>query len=258
MGSCPKCKVEGKREASVKDSTLCKGCVEDSCRIARWFFRYWKKGFGQGPSEEEATGLMDLFTRSGKTESPRDFAKAAVAVLSDRLSKKQVLAMSMAETVVTQEDFAWAAGVLGCLGEVSDGTVKLDAQVVDVAEKVMKQLESMFGVQTEEGFENGGKVYEQILPYLFCHEHPEDLEESEATWAWFAGCFDSEGMCEKTLVSEYKNIRVQAMCSWREKAWKSFFGGRKLKGWLCLKDSDNFIDKVVPYCIDSEESKVLS
>ncbi len=277
--SCPRCTSDAplstqKINMVGEKVSMCENCKKEWTEIAALFRGYWSKVHEGVLSKRKYEELMRLFLNASPRVGPSErkhFAKTGVVCLSKELSRLQVNRLEYNELLVTKQDYAWVAGVLGAGssgGSISgflpgEGSCRLGK---GFRKDLIPPLEDFLGPY-KDGFSCSSEVWKSIEPYMFCSpakckkdEHPEELVEEETTWAWFAGCFDVEGELFNSPLNAC-TPKVKAKCKWRALAWQTFFGspGKKtLMGKTVLDDIEFFMDKIPPYLAERNQAKLES
>ena len=242
---CPRCNKDTALLAQkiAHDGTeafLCEPCKANWISVSSFFGpAWWKAHKPKRAGNEEFLRLYGLFLkdndRYGKSER-RIFAHAAVAAISEEISRKQALFLPGTE-IVTREDFSWVAGVLDGAGKASNP--ENPGKTVIAAKThlpVLFRLQELLGGKVhripgkDPYFISMGKsafsARKRIDPYFKCtnEAHPEEVDpQDDRLWAWMAGILDAKGSLKET--SDGPGIGFLGECRWLANLFEGLLGG---------------------------------
>lgn len=212
---------------------LCEPCKGDWISLFGLFQAYWKKSRGRVIADDDSFQLYSMFLDNpfSNKVSKKKVAQAAVAVAGYRygdFTKRQSVFIPEAD-LVTNEDYAWAAGVIDAVGKISDpeNPGKICLIVKHRSKVILEKLQDLLGgneLKEEKGiwtYTTNKKSSEVLLkrmqPYLKCskNEHPEEISDDDRTLAWIAGFAQASG----------KSGVITTTCKWAVRLMGTLFSG---------------------------------
>ncbi len=213
---------------------LCELCKEDWMYIMSLFQSYWKKTRARVISDYDAYQLYGFFVqekRFGTKSERRKYAQTWVAVIGLRhgdFTKRQMIFIPEVD-LVTNEDYAWAAGVVDAVGKISDpeNPGKICLTVKHRNRKLLERFKDLLGgneLKEDKGIwvytttkRHSEILLKRIKPYLKCSKniHPDELSDDDRTLSWIAGFAQASG----------KDGVITTTCKWAVRLMGTLFSG---------------------------------
>ena len=230
-------KGSGKVLKESPKTFLCQDCKSDWTAISLKFKGYWKKTRKMPLVNADYNMMYGLFlkdnARYGGKVKVDTFAQIAVSIVGGckgDFSKRESIFIPDAD-LVTNEDYAWAAGVVDSCGKVyhheNPGKICLNVHHKDM--RILNKLKDLVGgninpVKGREGVfsftttrKNSEVFIKRIEPYLKCSKnvHPEEVSEDDRTLAWMAGFAQASA----------KDGVITSSCKWAIRLMSTIFPG---------------------------------
>jgi hypothetical protein len=205
--------------------------------VSSHFKMYWKKTRPKQIGNQDYEELYGLFIWDGqprfggKTER-RKFAQVAVSIVGGMhgdFTKRQAIFIPEAN-LLTNEDYAWAAGVVDACGKMinQENPGKICISVRSRERRVCDRLKDLIGGNVNKAKEADEWIFtttrktsevflKRIDPYLKCtkESHPEDVQNDDRSLAWMAGFAQASAV----------NGVITCTCKWAVRLLGSFFPG---------------------------------
>lgn len=238
---------------------ICEPCKGDWISASSLFKIYWKKSRGRAIMDQDYHQLYSMFVDCKTFRSKSDkrkLAQGAVAVAGLRygeFSKRQAIFIPDAD-LITNEDYAWAAGFIdACGGAITDpeNPGKICVIVKHPRKILLERLEDLLGGNQlkQEGSNwvytttkrHSETLLKRLQPYFKCTNeiHPIELSDDDRTLAWIAGFAQGCG----------KDGVIHTDCKWAVRLMGTLFSGTEVSSGedYHFTPEDGMVEKLRPF-----------